>query len=125
MIKKTYANAAKLQLKEERLDISKKLIQTGEVRMHKEVLTEERSITVPVIREELVIEKKAISDDTNADEHTETIRIPISTERIEIVKHTVILEDVEVYKRKFQEFQHIEENLKKEKLNVKTQNNKV
>lgn len=53
------------------------------------------------------------------DEQIETIRIPVKTERVEIVKHPVILEDVKVYKRQFQKVHHIEANIKKEKINVK------
>lgn len=111
---------AQLQLREEQLDISKKWVKTGEVTMHKEVVTEEKTIVVPVTREELVIEKKAL-DPENPDEtngHAETIRIPISEERIEIVKHPEALEDVAIYKRQFQENEHVEETLKKEKVHV-------
>ncbi|GAA3318321.1 hypothetical protein GCM10020331_020620 [Ectobacillus funiculus] len=32
-------------------------------------------------------------------EHTETIRIPISEERIEITKHPTALEDISIYKK--------------------------
>ena len=116
-----YTNNAKLKLREEQLDISKKLIKNGEVTMHKEVFTEERNIIVPIMHEELVIKKRVIDSDnpSNKGEPVEVIRIPISTERVEIIKHKVILEDVAVYKHQYQEIQHIEESLKKEKLHVK------
>lgn len=113
---------ASLQLREEQLDISKKWVKTGTVSVHKEIVTEEKKIVVPVTREELVIEKKAL-DAKKPDEmigHTETIRIPISEERIEILKHPTALEDVTIYKRQFQENEHVEETLKKEKVHVET-----
>jgi len=121
-----YINSAKLKLREEQLDISKKLIKTAEVTMHKEVMTEERNITVPITREEIVIKKRVIDNDdpSNKGEPIEVIRIPISTERVEIIKHQVILEDVEVYRHQLQEIQHIEVSLKKEKLDVKTHKEK-
>ncbi len=111
-----------LQLREEELDIFKKWVQTGEVTIHKEVVTEEKTIVVPVTREELVIEKKNL-DAEKTDEMSkdaETIRIPISEERIEIVKHPTVLEDVTIYKRQFQENEHVEETLKKERVHVET-----
>ncbi len=113
-------NHQKLKLREEQLEISKELVQTGSVDIHREIIKEEKTIVVSVTREELVIEKKASNVDPSNDKntHTEIIRIPISEERIEVVKHPVILEDVSVYKRQFQENQHIEEVLKKEKLNI-------
>ncbi|HYF81702.1 MAG TPA: YsnF/AvaK domain-containing protein [Clostridia bacterium] len=115
-------NYKKLKLREEQLEISKELIQTGNVDVHREVINEEKTIIVPITREELVIEKKTANVEASSDKnsHTEVIRIPISEERIEVVKHLVKLEDVSVYRRQFQETQHIEEILKKEKLHVET-----
>ena len=49
---------ANLKLREEQLNIYKNWKQTGEVAIHKEISTEEKTITVPIIREVLVIEKK-------------------------------------------------------------------
>jgi len=118
-------HSAKLQLHEEKLDITKKWIKTGEVAIHKEVFTEEKNITIPVIHEELIIEKKVL-DAENPDktgEHTEIIRIPISEERIEIIKHPTVLEDVEIYKRQFHETKSVKEVLKKEKLYMETTGN--
>jgi len=54
-----------LQLREEQLDISKRWVETGNVSMHKEVLTEDKSIVVPVTREELVIKKKVLNENTD------------------------------------------------------------
>lgn len=120
----TYDNKA-LKLKEEHLDIIKNWVKTGDVTVHKEVVTEEKNITVPIKREELVIEKKVFNGETFSDEHTETIRIPIREEHIDIVKNMVNLEDVSVYKRQFEEIEHIEENLKKEGLHIETIGNAV
>lgn len=113
---------AKLQLKEEHLSISKKWMEVGEVDIYKESVTIEKTITVPIVQEQLVIEKKDLhSRDSNSkDENLEIIRIPLKEERIEIVKHPTVLQEVEVYKKKFLESQFIEETIKKEKLNIST-----
>lgn len=106
----------KMQLREEQMKISKNKIQTGEVSIHKEVLTEEKNITVPVKREELVIEKTVCDPQFHdkSEGHTETIRIPIKEERIDIHKQPVDLEDVSVSKDQYEEVKHITETLKKE-----------
>lgn len=112
-----------IQIREEQLDIAKKLIQTGEVTVHKEVLTEEKNLVVPVTREELVIEKKVLDTDQSPDKsykHIETLRIPISEDRIEVTKHPVILNNVSINKRKFQEIKRVEGTLKKEKIHLET-----
>jgi len=112
---------ATLRLHEEQLDIVKKWVKTGDVDIHKEVLTEEKTLTVPVTREELVVEKKFL--DKTSDGNVEVIRIPIREEQIEVTKHWVVLEDVQIYKNQFQENKSIEETLKREELHLETTGN--
>lgn len=122
-----YTNNTTLKLQEENLDIIKKWMETAEVNIYKEILTEEKNITVPIKREELVIEKK-ILDEKNLnkkDEHIENIRIAISEEHIEVVKHLVILEDISVYKRQFQEIKQVEGSVKKEKAHIESTGNAI
>ena len=58
--------------------------------------------------------------DGTTDEQTETIRIPLSEERIKVTKKPVILENVDVYKKQFEEIIHITETLKEEKARIET-----
>jgi uncharacterized protein (TIGR02271 family) len=115
-----YVDDGKIQLREECLDISKDIVETTTVNIHKETFTEEKTFTVPVSREEFVIEKKFLAEDK-----TETIRIPIREERVEIVKHPVALEDVTYHIEEFQENKSINEILKKEKLKVQTEGSAI
>jgi uncharacterized protein (TIGR02271 family) len=109
-----------LQLHKEELQISKKWVNTADVKIYKNTYKEEKQITVPITREELVIEKKKANPQGLFDGEIETIRIPLSEERIEITKHPVTLEDVEIYKNQFEEIQHINETVKEEKLHIQT-----
>lgn len=115
----------KLQLREEQLNISRELIKTGEVTAYKETFIEKKTVTVPVTHEDLVIEKKTFNNTNGGvlDNCPEIIRIPLSEEQIDITKHKVILEDVDIYKHEIQDKQIIEEILKKEKLYVYTKGN--
>lgn len=108
----------KIYLHKEKLDIFKKKVETAKVTMHTETLTKEKNITVPVAREELVIENKDLETD-----QTETIRIPLSEEQVEVVKYPVALENVAISRKQFQDTQCIEETLKKEKLQIETSGN--
>lgn len=114
-------DTATLQIKEEQLDIAKKWIETGDVKIYKETFSEEKNFTIPIQREELVIEKKSISSDTSKDKDSETqiIRIPLNEEQVEFSKHKVVLEDISIYKQQIKDIEHIEETLKKEKPKVK------
>ncbi|HVJ48864.1 YsnF/AvaK domain-containing protein [Desulfitobacterium sp.] len=107
-----------LQIKEEQLNLAKKWMQTGEVKIYRDSFTEEKSFTVPVEREELVIEKKTLASTTqeHIDGPTEVIRIRLSEEQVKFTKHRVALEDVSIYKQEIEDIKHIEETLKKEEL---------
>lgn len=120
--KESVCDSSTIKIREEQLDITKKRIPLGEVTIRKEVFTEEKNITVPVTREELVIENKipCLDAKSRTGERTEVIRIPVSEEHVEVIKHSVVLEDVRTYTNQFEEIERIEELIKKEKLNVKT-----
>lgn len=114
-------NNITLQLKKEQLDIAKKWIQTGNVKVHKNTFTEEKSFTVPVMHEELIIEKgTSISADVqHKNSSAEIIRIPLSEEQVKFTKHKVILENVSIYKQQIREIRHIEKTLKREEAKIK------
>ena len=119
--KQNFLQEMTLQLKEEQLILVKKLIQTGDVKIYRESFTEEKSFTVPVECEELVIEKKIPDSATSTQDEmpTEVIRIRLSEEQVEFKKTRVTLEDISIYKQQIEEIKHIEETLKKEEPNLK------
>lgn len=110
----------KLKIRKEQLDLIKKRVRLEKVTLHKEVITEEKTIVVPVTHVELVIERKVFDTDNpeNLGRKLKTIRIPINEERIEVVKHPTALEDIKIYKRQFQKVVHVNKTLKNEKVHV-------
>lgn len=110
----------KLILRQEELDISKNRVQIGQVELSKEIVEEHREVDVPVLHEEVVIERRAIdrhpSDSPIGEE--ETIRIPVTEERVEVGKHTVVTGEVLAYKREVEEHKKVVETLKKEEARV-------
>ncbi len=116
-----YSKDVTFQIKQEQLDIAKKWIQTGEVSIYRETFTEEKSFTIPVNREELVIEKKSNDLDNckHRDRTKEVIRILLNEEKVEFTKQRVDIEDVSVYKQQIQDIKHIEETLKHEEPKIK------
>lgn len=113
---------ASLQLKEEQFSIVKKWIETGTVEIYKETTTLDKTINVPIVQEQLVIQiKNSQSTNLNMEnENSQTIKIPLKEERIEIIKHPVELEKVEIFKRNFIETKVLDVTLKKENLKVDT-----
>src|SRR5512135_3441934 len=107
------AEGARLQLREEELQAHKQLVETGEVRVRKEVVTEHRTIEVPVQREEVVIERQAPTG-----EPVEEIRIPVRAEQVTVEKRPVVKEEVTVGKRVVQDIEQVGGEVRKEVVRV-------
>jgi len=108
-----------VRLHEEQLKVNKTQQNTGEVQVRKEVHTEHKQITVPVEREEVVIERRPVSGtSTTGDIRAEEIRIPVKEEKVNVTKETVVKEEVSVGKRKVQGTETVGADLKKEELRV-------
>ena len=116
----------RLQLRDEQLDIRKDQVQAGEVRLRKEVVTEQRNIEVPVTREEVVIERQAASGaTTNADAigEGEEIRIPVMSEEVRVEKTPVVREEVSVRKRRVQQTEQVSESVRHEEARIESEGN--
>jgi len=110
-----------MQLHEEQLRAHKQPVQAGEVRVRKDVVTEHKTLDVPVQREEVVIERhpasgrQASSTDLRPGQE---IRIPVKEEQVRVEKENVVKEEVTVGKRKVQETQKVSDNVRKEQVHV-------
>lgn len=128
-IRGTDKNNDSIQLKEEKMDVDKKEVTTGEVDVRKEVVRDTETVEVPVEKEEIVIERKPVSEnDPNApadsiDETGETINIPVKEEQIEVSKHPVVKEEVDVHKEQHKETKQVTEEVAHEELDVETKGN--
>jgi uncharacterized protein (TIGR02271 family) len=107
-----------LKLREEQLRAEKERVQTGEVQLHKDVVTEQKTINVPVTHEEVVIERHAVTGDQVDDAapigEGETIRVPVSEEQVNVTKTPMVTGEVTVGKRAVQENQQVTDTVKRE-----------
>jgi len=109
-----------IQLREERLRVNKTPVETGDVKVRKEVHTDHKTVTVPVEREEVVIERRPASGAAAGDVRAEEIRIPTKEERVNVSKETVVKEEVNVSKRKVQGTETVGEDVRREELVVES-----
>jgi len=109
-----------LTVHEEELHARKTPVQTGEVRARKEVVTEQQTLSVPVQREEVVIERRPASGKASAADLRpgEEIRIPVKEEKVRVEKDTVNKEEVHIGKRKVQETENVSGTVRKERVKV-------
>ena len=112
---------ARIRLHEEELHAHTQFVETGEVRVRKEVVTEYRTIEVPVQREEVVIERYAPTGEPDSMPDLgpgEVIRIPVRVEQIIVEKRPVVKEEVTVGKRVVRDLEQVGGQVRKEKVRV-------
>lgn len=110
-----------LQAREEELHVRKQAVETGEVKVRKEVHTEHRTLEVPVKKEEVVIERRAVGGHQAAGSdirESEEIRIPVSEEQVHIEKTPVVKEEVRIGKRQIQDTETVSGTVRKEEIKV-------
>lgn len=115
-----------IQLHEEELRARKQPVQTGEVRVHKEVVTEQKTLNVPVQREEVVIERRPVGNQAASStdiREGQEIRIPVSEEQVRVEKQTVVKEEVRVGKRQVQGTEQVSGTVRKEEARVEREGN--
>jgi uncharacterized protein (TIGR02271 family) len=114
------AGGKTVKVHEEQLRASKRPVETGEVRVRKNVVTEHQTLDVPVQHEEVVVERrpasgKASSADIGAGQE---LRIPVKAERVSVKKEPVVKEEVRVGKRTVTETARVSGKVRKEKVAV-------
>jgi len=117
-----------LKLREERLNVSKERVQAGEVELHKEVVSEQKTINVPVTHEEVVIERHAVTDgtiDNTPIGEGEVIRVPVSEEQVNVTKNTVVTGEVAIGKRAVQETEQVTDTVRHEEARIDRQGNAI
>jgi len=115
--------ARRLQLREEQLQVYKQPVQTGEVGIRKEVVTEQQTLDVPVTHEEVYIERRAGSgqvSDTPIGEG-EALRVPVSAEQVNVSKQTVETREVSAGKRAVQETRRVTDTVRHEEARIERQ----
>jgi uncharacterized protein (TIGR02271 family) len=112
-----------VQLKEERLRAAKENVKAGEVALRKEVVTEQKSMDVPVTHEEVVVERRPVEGRRPATgdiREGETIRVPVHEEQVRLEKQTVVTEEVSLNKRPVTETEHVAGTVRREEARVVT-----
>ena len=111
-----------LHLREEQMNVGKQRVQTGEVGLHKEIMTEQKTMNVPVTHEEAFIERRPVTNTTTTDTSPiggdETIRVPLSEEKVNVRKDTLVTDEVSLGKRAVEQTQQVTDTVKREKAHI-------
>jgi uncharacterized protein (TIGR02271 family) len=110
-----------IELREERLRVDKQPVETGEVTLRKEVVTEHQTVDVPVTREEVVIERHPVAGGPAATSEVgagDEVRIPVREEQVRVEKQAVVKEEVSLGKGKVTDTRTVDEDVRREELRV-------
>ena len=107
---------------EEQLRAGTETVETGRVRLHKHVVTEEQQITVPVSHEEVHVVREPIADDGRRGKggkiQEEDREVVLHEERPVVAKETVAVERVGLDTETVREEQQVKETVRKEQVEV-------
>ncbi|CAM2872178.1 DUF2382 domain-containing protein [Corynebacterium jeikeium] len=115
-------NEGEIIRSEERLNVQKDKVQTGEARLRKYVVTDTETVEVPVTREEVRVERTPISEEEaanlkgNIDEAGQEASVTLSEERVSVNKETVPVEKVSLNKEQITETERHTEEVRKEQI---------
>lgn len=106
---------------EEDLTATKNTHYAGEVRISKDVVTEQESFEVPVRRDKVHIEtrvvNRAVTDSTKAFQEG-TVSMPVREEEVEVSKTVRIAEELEIGKTLVQDTERVTATVRKERVDV-------
>jgi uncharacterized protein (TIGR02271 family) len=102
----------------EELDLRKQRVDAGAVEIDKRVETEHVRESVPVMREEVTIERRPVTDATNTEARFDgnEIRIPIVEEEVVVEKRAVVKEELIIHKNQVQDERVVEAELRRERV---------
>jgi len=113
----------RIKLREERLNVDKDEVKTGEVIVDKEVTETQKEVEVPVDHDEVYIERRKVTDRDTEDQlgaitDNEEIRIPVTEEKIEVNKKPVVTDEIVIGKEKVTDTKTVQDTVKKEDVQV-------
>lgn len=112
-----------IQVHEEELEAQKTAHQAGEVSVTKNVVEETKTIEVPVMREEVRVERHVATGDTATSDHPdafsgESIRVPVMEEQVEVRKVPRAVEEIEISKVRTQDTEVVSDTVRREEVHI-------
>jgi len=117
----TTAEQGRVELREEQLQARTTPVETGQVTLGKEVVEQQRTLEVPVSREEVYVERHPVdrpADRPIGEMAEQTIEVPVREERVDVEKRPVVYEEVGVAKQQVTTNQPVSETVRREELRV-------
>jgi uncharacterized protein (TIGR02271 family) len=112
----------RIAVHEEELEATKTARQAGEVQVTKDVVEEQRSMDVPVTREEVRVRRVPADREATPGEMAfqegDTIRVPVTEEEVEVTKRPRVKEEIEIEKVARQDTERATGTVRQERVDV-------
>lgn len=116
-----------MELREERLAVSKEKVQTGEVVVEKYTDSKIEEFDVPVNMDNVTVERRPVEGEPlfetynnteDGDDDLGIIRIPVTKERIRVIKEHVVTEEIVITKEIVEKMEHVSGTVKHDDIRV-------
>ena len=114
-----------IQLSEEQLNVNTHEVERGSVHVHKDVVTEEQSVNVPLREEEVRVERHEARSGQVPDDafQEQDIEIPIRGEEADVTKSVRVREEVDITKDVHQRDEQVHDTVRREEVHVDRDDN--
>jgi uncharacterized protein (TIGR02271 family) len=115
------ADEQTVQLREEELHARTQPVESGQVRVGKDVVEEQQTLDVPVTHEEVTIERRPVdrrAADAAIGANDDTISVPVRAEQVSVEKRAVVTEEINVGKRHVQDTQQVSGTVRREEARI-------
>jgi uncharacterized protein (TIGR02271 family) len=109
---------------EEELRAGTQTVEAGEVEVRKDVVQEQRTVEVPVTREDVEVRRVAVNreasaaDDAAFTQSGDTLRVPIREEQVVVSKEPRVVEELEIRKVAHQDTEQVTDTVRREEVDV-------
>jgi len=123
----TQGDVLRVPVHEEELTATTRPVDQGQVRITKDVVSEERTLDVPVTEERARVTRRTVDRDAtdatlSGDAFQEqTIDVPLQTEQVDVQKRVRVAEEVEVAKEAVQRTERVGDTVRHEEVRIEDQ----
>jgi uncharacterized protein (TIGR02271 family) len=112
-------NELRVQRTEEELAAGTREREAGELRVKKNVRTDRESVEVPTRHEEVSVERVPLSGEASeAQIGEDEVNVPVTEEEVVVSKRPVVKEEVRIRKDVVEDTQIVEEDVRREEIDV-------
>ena len=120
----TVSDSATIERREEQLQAGTRAERAGEVRVRKDVVEEQQTVDVPVMREEVEVRSRAVDRPAEGGAfEREEVNVPLTEERVEVRKEPRVVEEVEIGKTARQDVERVTDTVRKERVDIADESN--